>query len=420
MMKPLKNTILLSPAGSWESLHAAIKAGADAVYFGVGQLNMRARASKPFALTDLAAIADLTRDRRVESYLALNTLLYDDDLPLMRQICDAAKEEQISAVIATDIAAVTYARSIGLPVHISTQTNISNMEAVKYYARYADVMVLARELTLEQIEKIVQEIEQQNITGPSGDLVSIELFVHGALCVSISGKCGMSLATTGHSANRGDCLQPCRRSYRVSDEETGEELVIDNQFVMSPKDICMIAGMDKLINAGVRVFKIEGRGRSSEYVYHTTRAYRQAIDAVFASEYSPEKIAAWTVELGSVFNRGFWHGGYYLGKKMGEWAGAYGSVATRQKSYVGYALNYFNKAQIGQFQIENGEIAVGETIAVTGLTTGYEERLLSELFVNGQPATRAVKGDDVTIPFDAKLRRHDKLYVIRERSDWQS
>lgn len=419
-MTTQKRHLLLSPAGSWESLNAAIHAGADAVYFGVGNLNMRARAAKPFALEDLPKIAALCRENGVASCLALNTLLYDDDLPLMRAICDAAKSAGVSAVIATDFATITYARSIGLSVHLSTQANISNLAAVQYYARYADVMVLARELTLEQIEHIIVEIDRQHIVGPSGAAVAVELFVHGAMCVSVSGLCGMSLAASGHSANRGDCLQTCRRSYRVIDEETGEELVIDNRFVMSPKDLCMIGAMDKLMAAGVRVFKIEGRGRSAEYVHHATRAYRQAIDAVNAGDYTADKIAAWNAELESVFNRGFWHGGYYLGKKLGEWAGAYGSVANHQKTYLGYVLNYFAKPRIAQFIIENGELAVGERIAVIGPTTGYEERTVTELHVNEQPARHAAKGDDVTLPFDVKLRRHDKLYAIRERTDWQS
>ena len=415
-----KNHILLSPAGSWESLSAALHAGADAVYFGVGSLNMRARAAKPFALDDLPQIVARCREYGVESCLALNTILYDDDLPVMRRICDAAQSAGISAVIATDIAAVEYARSIGLSVHISTQANISNLAAVQYYARYADVMVLARELTLEQIEQIIGEIKRQNIVGPSGAPVAVELFVHGALCVSVSGLCGMSLATTGHSANRGDCLQTCRRSFRVIDDDTGEELVINNRFVMSPKDLCLIGAMDRLMSAGVRVFKIEGRGRSAEYVHHVTRAYRQAIDAAAAGEYTAEKIAAWTAELESVFHRGFWHGGHYLGKKLGEWSGAYGSQATHQKTYLGYVVNYFAKPRVAQVVIETGRLAVGEQIAVIGPTTGYEERTVSELYVNERPATRAVKGDDVTLPFDVKLRRHDKLYAIRRRTDWQS
>ncbi len=411
---------LLSPAGSWESLHAAFQAGADAIYFGVEELNMRARSSKRFTVEDLPKIADLCREHGIESNLALNTIVYEDDLAQMRDICDTAQQSNISAVIATDIATISYARSIGLPVHISTQANVSNSEAVKFYAQFADVMVLARELRLEQIAEIAQHIKQRFITGPSGELVKIELFVHGALCVSISGKCYMSLATQNHSANRGDCLQTCRRRFRVIDESSDQELVIDNQFVMSPKDLCMIGHMDKLIEAGATVFKIEGRGRAADYVHHTTKSYRLAIDSYFDGTLNEEKINDWKQVLEGVFNRGFWDGGYYLGNPLGEWAGAYGSVAKHQKTYVGYVVNYFNKANVAQFTIETGELHVGDTIAVIGPTTGYEERLLTNMHTNEQPAQSAQKGDEVTIPFDVKLRRNDKLYVIRERSDWQS
>ncbi len=416
-MTAKKKHILLSPAGSWESLSAAIRAGADAVYFGVEHLNMRARAAKPFALKDLRKIAALCRKSGVQSCLALNTILYDEDLPLMRRICDAAVSAGVSAVIASDIAAMEYAREVGLSVHISTQANISNLAAVQHYARYADVMVLARELTLEQIERIVVEIERRPIVGPNGKPPAVELFVHGAMCVAVSGVCGMSLALYHHSANRGECLQPCRRAYRVIDEETGDELVVDNRYVMSPKDLCMIGAMDKLMAAGVRVFKIEGRGRPPEYVYRVTRAYREAIDSVLAGNYTAEKIAAWTAELKSVFNRGFWHGGYYLGSKAGEWAGTYGSAATTVKSYVGYVENYFAKPRVAQIVIENGELAVGDTLAIIGPTTGCEQRTIEGLYVDERPALRAGKGDDVTVPFDVKVRRHDKVYVIRPRGD---
>ncbi len=410
----------MSPVGSYESLHAAINAGADAVYFGVEQLNMRSRSAKKFTLDDLKHIADVCEKNDVKSYLALNTIVYDDELPLMREICNAAKSAGLSAVIATDIAAIAYARSIGLNVHISTQANVSNIEAVAFYAHFADVLVLARELTLEQIQRINEQILARKITGPSGEPVRIELFVHGAMCVSVSGKCYMSLATTNHSANRGECLQNCRKRYRVIDETTHEELIIDNKFVMSPKDLCTIGFVDKLIEAGATVFKIEGRGRSSDYVFHTTRAYREAIDSYFDKSYTPDKIKAWTSELENVFNRGFWHGGYYLGAKLGEWSGAYGSVAKKQKTYSGYAVNYFVKSGIAEFIIENADVKVGDTIAVTGPTTGYEERVVKSLFVNDRPRESATKGDDVTIPFDVRVRRNDKLYVIHDRTTWQS
>ena len=411
---------LLSPVGSYESLHAAIKAGADAVYFGVEQLNMRSRSARKFTLDDLKKIADVCRRHGVNSALALNTIIYDNELPLMREICDAAKAAGLSAVIATDISAIAYARSIGLRVHISTQANVSNIEAVAFYAQFADVIVLARELTLEQIHNIAGQIQHREIRGPSGELVKIELFVHGALCVSISGKCYMSLATTNHSANRGECLQNCRKSYRVIDEASNEELVIDNKFVMSPKDLCTIGVIDQLIKAGAAILKIEGRGRSSDYVFHTTKAYREAIDSFFDNSTTPEKINQWTRRLENVFNRGFWHGGYYLGAKLGEWSGAYGSVAGKQKTYCGYVINYFGKAGIAHIILENAGVNVGDTIAVTGPTTGYEERRVESLYVNDQPVQAAQKGDDMTISFDVRVRRKDKLYVIHDRTTWQS
>jgi len=411
---------LLSPAGSFESLHAAISAGADAVYFGVEQLNMRSRSANKFTLDDLEHIVATCRKNNVKSYLALNTIVYDEELPMMREICNAAKNAGASAVIATDLSAISYAHSIGLPVHISTQANISNIEALSFYARFAEVVVLARELTLEQIRHIAGQIGKRKIVGPTGKLVKIELFVHGALCVSISGKCYMSLATTNHSANRGECLQNCRKRYRVIDESTNEELVIDNRFVMSPKDLCTIGFIDQLIDAGASVFKIEGRGRSSDYVHHTTRAYREAIDACLDGTYSQEKAQDWTKRLENVFNRGFWHGGYYLGKKLGEWSGAYGSVAKKQKTYVGYVTNYFAKAGVAQFIIENQSVKIGDTIAVTGPTTGYKEHPVESLYVNDQPKDAAQKGDDVTVSIPSRVRRNDKIYVVHDRTAWQS
>ncbi|RPI03100.1 MAG: U32 family peptidase [Calditrichaeota bacterium] len=417
---PEKKITLLSPAGSWESLSAAIKAGADAVYFGVEQLNMRAGATKPFALKDLAEIVARCRDQGCESYLALNSIVYDQEIALMHNILAEAASAGVNAVIATDIAAIVSSREFGLPVHISTQANISNVQAVRFYAQFAEVMVLARELTLPQIAAINSDIERQQIKSPSGKLVATELFIHGAMCVSISGMCYMSLAGKNASANRGRCLQPCRKRYRVVDEESGEELIVDNRFIMSPKDLCMIGHIDKLIDAGVRVLKIEGRGRTADYVFHTTRAYRQAIDSVQRGDYSAEKIAAWNQELSAVFNRGFWFGGYYLGAKLGEWSGAYGSQATVQKTYLGYINNYFLRPQVAQIVLENRGLSVGDTIAVIGPTTGYEERIITSLFVSEQPAVQAKKGDDVTISFDVKVRRHDKVYLLHPRTNWQS
>lgn len=411
-MKPIE---VMSPAGSFETMTAAIQAGANAVYFGIEQLNMRARAANNFTLADIPVIVEKCRAANVKTYLTLNTILYNHDIVLMKKICDAAKQHGISAIIASDIAAIGYANSIGLEVHISTQQNVSNIEAVRFYAKFADVIVLARELTLKQIEQITQTIEAENIRGPKGELVEIELFAHGALCVAISGKCYMSLATNNASANRGACLQNCRHSYRVTDEETGEELVVDNQYIMSPKDLCTIGFVDKILAAGVRVLKLEGRGRSVEYVYAVTKAYREAVDSYQAGTYTPEKIAAWTTQLESVFNRGLWHGGYYLGKKLGEWSGAPGSQATKEKIYVGSAEKYFVEPKVGQFKIEAHPLTTGSSIIVTGPTTGIIEVTVAEMRVNDAVVTEAKQGDIVTIPIPAVVRPSDKLYVLVDR-----
>ena len=411
---------LLSPAGSFESLNAAIKAGANAVYFGVEQLNMRARAAKPFTIADLSLISEICKKAHVKSYIALNTIVYDHEIPLLNEICVEAKKADISAVIATDMAAIECAKRNNLNIHISTQANISNLEAVKFYAQFSDVAVLARELSLDQIAFICSEIKKQNICGPSGSLVKVEIFIHGALCVSISGKCYMSLALTNHSANRGECLQSCRRSYRIIDETTNDELTIDNKFVMSPKDLCTIGILDKIIQAGVSVLKIEGRGRPVEYVFRVTNVYRQAINAIYDGSYSNEHIEKWTNELESVFNRGFWQNGYYLGHKLGEWSASYGSRAKKQKFYLGYVKNYFSKTQIAQFILESGEVNIGDTIVVTGRTTGYAETVVSSIYLDEQSVQKAVKGQDITIPFPDKIRKQDKLYLLKNREIWQS
>src|SRR3989338_6232832 len=340
---------IMAPAGSYESLMAAVKAGADSVYFGVEQLNMRARAANNFTLKDMHKIAGICRENKLRAYLTVNTIMYDHDMALMRKICNAAKEAAITAVIASDISTIAYAHSIGLRVHCSTQMNIGNMEAVKFYAEYADVMIMARELTLSQVKHICEEIKKQNVIGPSGNLVEIEIFIHGALCVAVSGICYMSLATYNASANRGACLQNCRRAYRLIDDETGDELVVDNKYIMSPKDLCTIGFIDKILGSGVNVLKIEGRGRSPDYVYVVTKAYREAVDSFYKGTYTQHKIETWTKELETVYNRGFWHGGYYLGKKLGEWSGAYGSKARKEKEFVGIAKNYYNKAKTGEF-----------------------------------------------------------------------
>ncbi len=405
----------MSPAGSQAAMQAALDAGANAIYFGIEQLNMRARAANNFTLEDLPRIAELCGSKNVRTYLTLNTILYDHDITLMKKICDAAKEAGITAIIASDIAAISYAHSIGLEIHISTQTNVTNIEAVKFFAAYADVIVLARELTLQQVTKIHEDIIRDDVKGPSGELVQIELFAHGALCVAISGKCFMSLATHNASANRGACAQNCRRSYRVIDEDTGVELVLDNKYVMSPKDLCTIGIVDKVIDAGVTVFKLEGRGRSPDYVSTVTKCYREAADAYLEGTYTEEKITAWVAELETVYNRGFWHGGYYLGKKMGEWSGSYGNQSTKENIFLGPVKSFFVQANVGEFQMETGELSVGEEILVTGPTTGAFKMVVEELRVDGEPAKKAVKGDLITIKTNSRVRKSDKLFVVRDR-----
>ena len=411
---------IMSPAGNFECLASAIKAGANSVYFGVEQLNMRARAANNFTLADLGEIVKICSEKNVKTYLTLNTIMYDHDIILMKKICDAAKKEGVSAVIASDISAISYANSIGLEVHISTQQNVSNMEAVRFYAKFADVIVLARELTLSQVKKICDDIKKENIKGPNGELVRIELFAHGALCVAVSGKCYMSLGTYNASANRGACLQNCRRSYKVTDNETGDELVIDNEYVMSPSDLCTIGFIDKLIEAGVKVFKLEGRGRSADYVYTVTKCYRDAADSVLEGNYTEEKIKGWTKKLESVYNRGFWHGGYYLGKKLGEWSGTYGSKATKEKVFVGIAKHYFPKTGIGEFHIQSEMIKTGDEILITGNTTGVIEGKVESMFVNDKPNIEIAKqGDVITFKVSERVRENDKLYVVKNKEKFQ-
>ena len=411
---------IMSPAGNFECLAAAIKGGANSVYFGVEQLNMRARAANNFSLADLPKIVEICSEKNVKTYLTLNTIMYDHDMNLMKKICDAAKKSGVTAVIASDISAISYANSIGLDVHISTQQNVSNIEAVKFYAKFADVIVLARELTLSQVKKICEEIKKENIKGPNGELVKIELFAHGALCVAISGKCYMSLGTYNASANRGACLQNCRRSYKIIDEETGDELVVDNKYIMSPSDLCTIGFIDKLIDAGVKVFKLEGRGRSADYVYTVTKSYRDAADSVLDNTYTEEKIKNWISELESVYNRGFWHGGYYLGKKLGEWSGVYGSKATKEKIFVGVAKHYFPKTGIGEFHIQSEKISVGDEILITGNTTGVIQGKVDEMFVNDKQGIKEAKqGDVITFKVPERVRENDKLYVVVAKTKFQ-
>ena len=402
---------LLAPAGSYEALMAAIKAGCDSVYFGVEQLNMRARSSNNFTLEDLKKIAEIGATHQIKTYLTINTVLYDHDLTLMKSIVNAAKENGITALIAADHAVLNYAQKIGMPVHISTQANISNIDTIEFYAHYANVMVLARELSLKQVAEITREIKRRNITGPSGELVRVEIFAHGALCMAVSGKCYLSLHSNFSSANRGACVQNCRKSYIVTEKEDGTEFEVDNEYIMSAKDLCTIDFLDKIIDAGVTVLKIEGRGRAADYVFTVTQCYREAIEAYHAGTLSPEKMADWKQRLETVYNRGFWDG-YYLGKKMGEWSDEYGSKASTRKLYIGRGVKFFNKASIAEFKLESHSLSVGDQIMITGPTTGYVETTVTEIWVDQQPAEKASKGAVFTCPMTEKIRPSDKLYKI--------
>lgn len=402
---------IMAPAGSRESLAAALKAGADSVYFGIEALNMRAHSASRFTIDDLREIAATCNAQGVKSYLTVNTIIYDEDLELMRRICDAAKEAGISAVIAADVAVLAYCHEIGQEVHLSTQLNISNAEALKFYARYADVVVLARELNLTQVKKIHEAIEQEHICGPAGEPVRIEMFCHGALCMAVSGKCYLSLDNLGHSANRGECMQVCRRSYTVRDRETGVELDVDNKYIMSPKDLKTIGFIDKMAAAGVRVFKIEGRARSAEYVYTVVKCYQEAVRAVEEGTFSKEKVAEWDRRLATVFNRGFWDG-YYLGQRLGEWSAKYGSSATEKKVYVGKGVKYFSRLGVGEFYIEAGEISVGDKLVIIGPTTGVIYVDAAEIHYDNGPVEKATKGMAVSIAVPEKIRPSDKLYKL--------
>ncbi|MDR3350250.1 MAG: U32 family peptidase [Prevotellaceae bacterium] len=401
----------MAPAGNFECLAAAAQGGADAVYFGVGKLNMRARSANNFLPDDLARITGFCRRRHIRSYLTVNTILYDDELDEMRRIIDLAKQAGVSAIIASDIAAIRYARRQGIEVHISTQLNITNIEAVRFYAQFADVVVLSRELSLDRIGRIYSQIMAEPVTGPGGKPVRIELFCHGALCMAVSGKCYLSLHEHNASANRGACYQVCRRGYTVTDNETGRRLAIDNQYIMSPKDLCTVGFLDKLLNAGVRVLKIEGRARSADYVQTVTSCYRRAIDALSAGEYTPQLAEELSGELKTVFNRGFWDG-YYQGALLGEWSEAYGNKATRRKEYVGKATNYFNRPGVAEFLIETGELSAGDEALIIGPTTGVVRISVTEIRVALQPVAKAVKGDACSIAVPEKIRRADKLYKV--------
>lgn len=410
-----KKIEIMAPAGSYESLMAAINAGATSIYFGVGNLNMRSKSAN-FELEDLVQVAGICVDNNVRSYLTLNTIMYDEDIENAKHICDLAQQANLSAVIASDISVIGYARSINLEVHISTQLNISNMEAVRFYSRYADVIVLARELSLEQIEHICEKIKEENITGPKGQLLQIEVFIHGAMCVAISGKCYMSLAQYNSSANRGRCFQTCRRRYKVTDEETGEELVVDNKFVMSPKDMCTITMLDKLIAAGVTVLKIEGRARGPEYVDAVVKTYRTALERIKTDEYDETFKKEAEEQLKSVFNRGFWKNGYYLGKPLGEWSETYGSQATTKKIQIGKVVNFFKKAMVAEIAVESAEIKTGDTIAFTGTTTGIVYTDLTQILdTRGNEVTTVLKGNNATVKLMEVVRRNDKVFLIEPR-----
>lgn len=400
---------IMAPVGSYESLHAAINAGTDAVYFGVEGLNMRSRSSVNFTLDDLHKIADTCDKAGVKSYLTVNTIMYDGDLPRMRQVIDAVASSGISAIIASDIAAIAYARSRGVEVHISTQCNISNIEAVRFYAAYADVVVLARELNLEQVRVIHDAIVAEDIRGPRGELVRIEMFCHGALCMAVSGKCYLSLHEMNSSANRGACTQICRRGYTVTDRETGDQLDIENKYIMSPKDLKTIHFLNKMIDAGVSVLKIEGRARGPEYVATAVECYSEALEAICDGSYGEDKIAVWDERLRKIFNRGFWDG-YYLGQRLGEWSSKYGSSATRVKHYVAKGVKYYSKLGVAEFIMEAGELCRGDEIIITGPTTGALMLTVDDIRVDLHSVERAVKGDAFSIAVPVKIRPSDRLY----------
>ena len=406
----------MAPVGSYESLMAAIKAGADSVYFGIEGLNMRARSANNFTTEDLYKIAEICRDKGVKSYLTVNTVIYDEDIALMRSVIDAAQKAQISAIIASDVAAMTYANEIGVEVHLSTQLNISNAEALRFYSRFADVVVLARELNMDQVRTIHETIVRDNICGPKGHPVRIEMFAHGALCMAVSGKCYLSLHEYNSSANRGACAQICRRGYTVKDKDSGLELDIENQYIMSPKDLKTIHFINKMMDAGVRVFKIEGRARGPEYVYTVCRCYKEAIEACSNGTYDEEAIGRWDEQLATVFNRGFWDG-YYLGQRLGEWTHRYGSGATRQKIYVGKGIKYFSRLGVAEFEIESGELHIGDEIVITGPTTGVIIQKVEEIRYELQTLEKATKGQRISIPVKEKVRPSDKLYRFDKREE---
>lgn len=411
-MNKTHNIEVMSPVGSLGSLMAAIQGGADSVYFGIGHLNMRSKSSQNFTLNDLRNITKICKEHDIRTYLTLNTVIYDNELDEMRVLVEKAKEHGISAIIATDMSVIQYAKGVGMEVHMSTQTNVTNIEAVRFYSQFADVMVTARELSLRQVAKITRAIEEQHITGPSGNLIEIEVFVHGALCMAISGKCYLSLDNLNSSANRGACLQQCRRPYKVIDD-SGTELEIDNEYIMSPKDLKTIDILDKVLNAGVRVLKIEGRGRAPDYVKTVTSVYRRAVDAWVNGTFNQENIIKWDAELATVYNRGFWNG-YYMGKTFGEWTEKYGSQATKRKVYVGKITNFYKKIGVAEIKMETQDLSIGEEYKIIGDTTGVYEDLIQEIRVDEKKVQKTEKGDICSIPVKELVRRGDKVYKVVE------
>ena len=408
-----KNIEIMAPAGSYEALMAAINAGAGSVYFGIENLNMRTGSAHNFTTEDLKKIAQICKENNVQSYLTVNTIVYDEDVILMKKIIQIAKESGVSAIIASDIAAINYANEIGVEVHISTQLNVTNYESVKYFAKFADVIVLARELNLNQVKSITDRIKSDNLCGPNGKQIKIEMFVHGALCMAVSGKCYLSLHEWNKSANRGNCLQTCRRGYTVTDNEDGYELEIDNEYIMSPKDLKTIHFLNKILDAGVEVLKIEGRGRSADYVKRTVECYSEAVAAYFDGTFSEEKIADWDNRLSEVFNRGFWDG-YYLGQKLGEWSSKYGSSATTKKIYIGKITNYFKNIQVAELMVHSNDLKIGDKYIVMGSATGVYEGTVDELRIGkeGIPTEIAIKGDVVSFKVNDRIRPNDKLYKV--------
>lgn len=417
MTREVSTPQLLAPAGSFESLEAALRNGADAVYFGVGKLNMRSNATVNFSADDLPELSFRCHSRGAKAYLALNTILYDSELEEARELCRKAKEAGIDALIVSDPAVMRMANAEKLPVHLSVQANIANLETVRFYAQFADVAVLARELNLEQIAYLCRKIREEGIRGPSGRLFQVEIFIHGALCVAVSGKCYMSLAAYNSSANRGACFLNCRRAYTVRDAETGTEFTIDNEYVMSPRDLCTLEFFDRILASGVSILKIEGRGRSADYVAHVVRAYRSALDRwLEGGSLSAEELRKWEEDLASVFNRGFWKGGYYLGNKLGEWAGCGDSQATVRKEFLGKIVNFYRKISVAELRITSGKLRTGEKILVTGETTGAEELTVEELLLDGRSIAEAEKGMTVTFRSPVRFRVGDKVYLLTKRS----